>query len=96
MGDVETGGEVTQANEKEPNDETVTTAQAIPQMPVMGAGMGFDMNAANAFPGMGFGGDFNQMQMMMAMQNGGMGPNSFGGFPMMGMFATQLKTYEPV
>lgn len=29
------------------------------------------------------GGDFNQMQMMMAMQNG-MGPNSFGGFPMMG------------
>ncbi|KAF5703186.1 hypothetical protein FMUND_13122 [Fusarium mundagurra] len=29
-------------------------------------------------------GDFNQMQMMMAMQNG-MAPNSFGGFPMMGM-----------
>ncbi|WKT48862.1 Zinc finger, RING/FYVE/PHD-type [Fusarium oxysporum f. sp. vasinfectum] len=29
-------------------------------------------------------GDFNQMQMMMAMQNG-MTPNSFGGFPMMGM-----------
>lgn len=29
------------------------------------------------------GGDFNQMQMMMAMQNG-MGSNSFGGFPMMG------------
>jgi hypothetical protein len=33
--------------------------------------------------------DFNQMQMMMAMQNG-MGPNSFGGFPMMGMSHTLL------
>lgn len=39
---------------------------------------GFQQNMM--FPG---GGDFNQMQMMMAMQNG-MGPNSFGGFPMMG------------
>jgi hypothetical protein len=29
--------------------------------------------------------DYNQMQMMMAMQNG-MAPNSFGGFPMMGTF----------
>ena len=29
-------------------------------------------------------GDYNQMQMMMAMQNG-MNPNAFGGFPMMGM-----------
>lgn len=38
---------------------------------------GFQQNMM--FPG----GDFNQMQMMMAMQNG-MGPNSFGGFPMMG------------
>jgi hypothetical protein len=28
--------------------------------------------------------DFNQMQMMMMQQNG-MGANSFGGFPMMGM-----------
>jgi hypothetical protein len=28
-------------------------------------------------------GDFNQMQMMMAMQNG-MAPNSMGNFPMMG------------
>jgi hypothetical protein len=32
-------------------------------------------------------GDFNQMQMMMAMQNG-MAPNSFGGFPMMGMLSS--------
>lgn len=30
-------------------------------------------------------GDFNQMQMMMAMQNGMAATNSFGGFPMMGM-----------
>lgn len=38
---------------------------------------GFQQNMM--FPG----GDFNQMQMMMAMQNG-MGQNSFSGFPMMG------------
>ncbi|KAH6604218.1 hypothetical protein Trco_007664, partial [Trichoderma cornu-damae] len=37
---------------------------------------GFQQNMM--FPG----GDFGQMQMMMAMQNG-MGPNSFSGFPMM-------------
>ncbi|KAJ6444730.1 pre-mRNA-splicing factor 38B [Purpureocillium lavendulum] len=49
----------------------------------------YDTNGANANGGfsnnMMFagGGDFNQMQMMMAMQNG-MGGNSFGGFPMMG------------
>ncbi|EON98150.1 putative pre-mrna-splicing factor 38b protein [Phaeoacremonium minimum UCRPA7] len=44
----------------------------------------FGFDAANGgFPNMNFGnGDFNQMQMMMAMQNG-MGPNNFGGFPMM-------------
>lgn len=40
---------------------------------------------------MNFGnGDFNQMQMMMAMQNG-MGPNNFGGFPMMGEFDKCLR-----
>ena len=33
---------------------------------------------------MGMGGDFNQMQMMMAMQNG-MGANGFGSLPLMGM-----------
>jgi hypothetical protein len=40
-----------------------------------------------SFPSMNFGGsgDYNQMQMMMAMQNG-MQPNGFGGFPMMGMY----------
>ena len=46
----------------------------------------YDGETANGgFSNMGFPGtgDFNQMQMMMAMQNG-MGPNAFGGFPMMG------------
>jgi hypothetical protein len=37
---------------------------------------------------MGFGGDFNQMQMMM-MQNG-MAPNAFGSFPMMGTSALRM------
>lgn len=47
---------------------------------------GFNMPGSNgAFPGMnnGTGGDMNQLQMMMAMQNGMM-PGNFG-FPMMGM-----------
>jgi hypothetical protein len=52
-----------------------------------GMGFGFDPTAAGGFPNMGLmgqGGDFNQMQMMMAMQNG-MTPNAFGAFPIMGM-----------
>jgi hypothetical protein len=63
---------------------------AVPNMsqtPGFGMGFGFDATAAGGFPNMammGQGGDFNQMQMMMAMQNG-MAPNAFGGFPMMGM-----------
>lgn len=42
-------------------------------------------DANGGFQNMNFQGsdDFNQMQMMMAMQNG-MGANNFGGFPMMG------------
>lgn len=36
-------------------------------------------------------GDFNQMQMMMAMQNG-MGNNGFGGFPMMGKLRLSLPS----
>lgn len=43
---------------------------------------GFGVGMNGSFPNMNFGGDFNQMQMMMAMQNG-MAPN-FGAFPMMG------------
>ena len=53
-----------------------------------GAGFGFDPSATGGFAGMDVGGDINQMQqmqMMMAMQNG-MGSNSFGNFPMMGTF----------
>lgn len=48
---------------------------------------------------MGMGGDFNQMQMLMAMQNG-MGAGGFGNFPMMGMFYhlllyhTKLTLYQ--
>ncbi|THV47891.1 hypothetical protein BGAL_0282g00100 [Botrytis galanthina] len=49
-----------------------------------GSGFGFDQSSSGGFPGMGFSGDFNPMQMMMAMQNG-MAPGSFGNFPMMGM-----------
>ncbi|KAI0145951.1 hypothetical protein F4776DRAFT_674631 [Hypoxylon sp. NC0597] len=46
-------------------------------------GSGFD--SMNGSFGMNFGnGDMNQMQMMMAMQNG-MNPAAFGAFPMMGM-----------
>lgn len=41
-----------------------------------------DADATSGGP-MNMTGDMNQMQMMMAMQNG-MAPNSFGSFPMMG------------
>jgi len=59
------------------------SGQEIAQLPAFGAGFGFDPSAAGGFPAMGFGGDVNQMQMMMAMQNG-MGAGNFGNFPMMG------------
>lgn len=49
--------------------------------------MSFNSMNGGSFPNMSFNGsgDFSQMQMMMAMQNG-MGANSFGNFPMMGTF----------
>lgn len=72
-------------NDESKKDEETPGGQAISQTPGFGAGFGFDPSAAGAFPGMGFGGDFNQMQMMMAMQNG-MGPGGFNNFPMMGKF----------
>jgi hypothetical protein len=51
---------------------------------------GFD-NTSGAFPNMNFGaGNFDQMQMMMAMQNG-MPANAFGTFPMMGSFIPAIK-----
>lgn len=58
-------------------------------------GGNYPYGAANgAFPNMGFAGagDFNQMQMMLAMQNG-MPPGAFGGFPMMG---SSSPRYLPV
>lgn len=72
--------------EKDTNGQPMNmTGMAQP----LGFGMefGFDSTAAAGFPNMGLmgqGTDFNQMQMMMTMQNG-MTPNSFGMFPMMGM-----------
>ncbi|KAI1378316.1 hypothetical protein F4677DRAFT_412851 [Hypoxylon crocopeplum] len=49
------------------------------------SGVGPSFDSANSSFGMNFGnGDLNQMQMMMAMQNG-MNPAAFGSFPMMGM-----------
>jgi hypothetical protein len=69
--------------EKDANGQPLVE-QSISQTPGFVAGFGFDPNAASGFPGMGFGGDFNQMQMMIAMQNG-MGQNGFNNFPMMGM-----------
>lgn len=60
----------------------------VSQTPAFGAVNGFDTSAAGGFPSMGFGGtDFNQMQMMMAMQNGMGGAGGFGNFPMMGTFS---------
>ena len=46
------------------------------------------------FQNMAFGdaGNFNQMQMMMAMNNG-MAPNSFGAFPMMGPYFPSLHAF---
>lgn len=89
MEDKATNNEETQTTEKDANVEAIS-APNMSQTPAMGAVFGFDASTAGAFPGMGFGGDFNQMQMMMAMQNGGMGPNGFGNFPMMGKFTPQL------
>ncbi len=79
--------DMTEGNEdgdghKEPNGPN---GQVVSQTPVFGTGFGFDPSAAGAFSGMPFGGDFNQMQMMMAMQNG-MGAGGFGNFPMMGIY----------
>lgn len=57
--------------------------EIVAATPSFGAAFGFDPSNAAGFPNMPFGGDFNQMQMMMGMQNG-MNPAAFGNFPMMG------------
>lgn len=56
------------------------------------AGFGFE-GMGVAFPNMNLGGDLNQMQMMMTMQNG-MIPNTFG-FPMMGAYPFTPRTVPP-
>ncbi|RFU30747.1 hypothetical protein B7463_g5591, partial [Scytalidium lignicola] len=71
------------APNKDANGQAVVN-EGSAQTSGFGGGFRFDQAATSGFPAMGFGGDFNQMQMMMAMQNG-MGPTPFGGFPMMGM-----------
>lgn len=68
----------------------MVAGQGVSQTPGFG-NFGFDPSVAGGFPAMGMGGDFNQMQMMMAMQNG-MAPNAFGTFPMMGMFSPNSCT----
>jgi hypothetical protein len=71
------------------------SGQGVSQAPGFGAGFGFDPSAAaGGFPAMGFGGDMNQMQMMMAMQNG-MGAGNFGNFPMMGKLALNFTFNVP-
>ncbi|ROW14373.1 hypothetical protein VPNG_03893 [Cytospora leucostoma] len=76
---IEDNGDAEATPEGPDGDEDNKNNQQNPALP---NGLGFGgMNGS--FPNMNFGGDFNQMQMMMAMQNG-MAPN-FGAFPMMGM-----------
>lgn len=93
-GEVESPEDVKTEEQNEPNEDK-GDAEAAPeeadgdednkdngqQNPSFPNGLGFG-GINGSFPNMNFGGDFNQMQMMMAMQNG-MAPN-FGGFPMMG------------
>lgn len=86
--DANINGDSTTQEEAGEKDVTETNTSGKPTegaTPAFGAGFGFDGNTAAGFQGgMGFGGDMNQMQLMMAMQNG-MAPNAFGNFPMMGM-----------
>lgn len=73
--------EASEAFEQNDADAQAANGQKFP-----GSGAIFDVNGTGGFSNMAFGaaGDFNQMQMMMAMHNG-MGANGFGNFPMMGM-----------
>lgn len=73
-------GEETEAVEVVAKDEA--EGGETPANPAFPAAAGF--NAMNpAFQGMNFAGGFDQMQMMMAMQNG-MAPGGFGNYNMMG------------
>jgi hypothetical protein len=75
--------EAEDSNRGEEESKDTAEDQGISQTSGFGAGFGFDPSATSAYPNMPFGGDFSQMQMMMAMQNG-MNPAAFGNFPMMG------------
>ncbi|KAK7736251.1 hypothetical protein SLS53_007086 [Cytospora paraplurivora] len=82
---IEDNGDAEAIPEGPDGDEDNKNNQQNPALP---NGLGFGgMNGS--FPNMNFGGDFNQMQMMMAMQNG-MAPN-FGAFPMMGKSSTNFE-----
>ncbi|KAL8388555.1 hypothetical protein RB595_009053 [Gaeumannomyces hyphopodioides] len=71
-------GEDAQPSKQSAEDGEGTTQMSSNLNPSFGLGNG-------GFSNMNFGGaDMNQMQMMMAMQNGMM-PSGFGGFSMMGM-----------
>jgi hypothetical protein len=65
-------------SEDQDNQESYENGDGAAQ----GSNMGFPGSAA----------DMNQMQMMMAMQNG-MNPASFGGFPMMGTYLSITRQY---
>lgn len=89
-------GDAEQAPSAENEDQDAATDEAGNQVAAGTAnGMnGFNMQGGNnSFPGManGMGGDMNQMQMMMAMQNGMM-PGNFG-FPMMGKSKPLYSSY---
>ncbi|KXJ97507.1 hypothetical protein Micbo1qcDRAFT_230148 [Microdochium bolleyi] len=74
-GGIATGGDV---------DESFGAGDSTDDNQQSGTNYGPD-NAGGNFNGIGYaGGDMNQMQMMMAMQNG-MNPAAFGSFPMSGL-----------
>jgi hypothetical protein len=77
------GKEPNQSQGEDADDETGDDAENDGKQD-FGGNMAFN-GQGGQFPNMNFAGsgDFNQMQMMMAMQNG-MQPNAFGGFPLMG------------
>ncbi len=64
----------------------------LPDTASFSGGFGFDAMGGPLL-NMNLGGDFNQMQMMMSMQNGMM-PNNFTNFSMMGMCAPRLWREE--
>ena len=96
QGNGEVAGAEASGDGNEANVEEVT-GDGNQQNPNFGpSGFGFD-NMNGSFPNMNFGaGNYDQMQMMMAMQ-GGMPNNGFAAFPMMGLslpHATKPRTSD--